>query len=163
VKEAFTFKLEEPIPELDRIIKKIKLTNSVAVHIRRGDFLKGENFAMFGAVCTESYFEKAIQKMATITPDPYFFVFTNDTDWASERFKGQNFEVVTCNKGANSWRDMYLISLCNHNINSNSSFSWWGAWLNSNPDKKVIVPHFFINNVKDEDVYPANWIKLSNY
>lgn len=163
VRQTFQFIIKDESEEFKFIVDKIKKTNSVAVHVRRGDFLNGINYTMFGAVCTESYFENAIKQMELLSKNPYFFVFTNDVVWASERFNGTNFEIVTLNQGINSWKDMYLISLCKNNINSNSSFSWWGAWLNSNPDKKVIVPHFFINNVKDEDVYPTNWIKLSDY
>jgi hypothetical protein len=95
-----------------------------------------------------------------IIENPYFYIFSDDKHWVKENFNIPNSLIVDFNYGKDSWKDMYLISQCKHNINSNSTFSWWGAWLNGNPDKIVVVPDKF--NLQDEfqDVYPDLWTRI---
>jgi hypothetical protein len=95
--------------------------------------------------------------------NPIFFVFTNDVPWVRENFKGDEFQIVDINSGKNSWRDMFLISNCQHHINSNVSFSWWCAWLDQKPGKIVMVPERFLANKDLKDIYPDDWIKINNY
>ncbi len=121
------------------------------------------NFHKLGAVCTLNYFVTAIEKMKTLAGDLHFFFFTNDHAWVREHFTGDRFTVVDLNIGADSWKDMFLMSNCTHNIASNGSFSWWAAYLNRNPDKTVIVPNQFVVGKYFEDIYPASWIRLSDY
>ena len=144
--------------------KHISNCNSVSIHIRRGDYLNKDNLDLFGKVCTISYYKEAIRQVKLLVGDDgHFFVFSNDLDWVKSNFIIENVEYITCNYKSNSWKDMYLMSLCKHNIIANSSFSWWGAWLNKNPDKVVICPSRFLNNDVNSDVYPTSWYKLSNY
>ena len=91
---------------------------------------------------------------------PSFYVFSDDINWCREHFIGNEYHFVDCNNGLNSWRDLYLMSLCRHHINSNSTFSWWGAWLCEYDDKIVITPEEYIKDLSTPDVYPAEWIKL---
>lgn len=83
--------------------------------------------------------------------------------WVKENLIINNVNYVNCNSGKNSWKDMYLISLCKHNIISNSTFSWWGAWLNKHANKIVISPNRFLKSDTVTDVYPESWIKISEY
>ena len=145
------------------MLGKIRSCNSVSVHIRRGDFLDSANFQKFGAVCTLNYFVTAIERISRQTANPHFFFFTNDHAWVREHFTGDNFTVVDLNSGKDSWKDMLLMSQCNHNIASNGSFSWWAAYLNSNPAKTVIVPDQFVAGKNFEDIYPESWIRLTDY
>lgn len=144
-------------------INNIKATNSIAIHIRRGDFLNADNINLFGDVCTKSYFEKAIALIESRVTNPYFFVFSNDLAWVKENLVINNVAYVSCNSGKNSWKDMCLMSLCKHNIIANSTFSWWSAWLNENASKIVVSPSRFLKNDKHTDVYPESWIKISEY
>jgi hypothetical protein len=144
-------------------INDIKATNSIAIHIRRGDFLNAENINLFGDVCTKKYFEKAVGLIESKVGNPQFFVFSNDLTWVKENLAINNVTYVSCNSGKDSWKDMYLMSLCKHNIISNSTFSWWAAWLNKNANKIVISPSRFLKDDKLTDVYPDSWIKISEY
>ena len=83
-------------------------------------------------------------------------------NWVKSNIKFENVTYVEGNQGANSYLDLYLMSKCKHNIIANSSFSWWGAWLNSNTNKIVICPNKFSNNDINSEVYPYSWIKIEN-
>ena len=145
------------------IIDSIKNSNSISIHIRRGDYLTAENYAMFGEVCNKGYYDKAISIINERVHDPHFFVFSNDFSWAERNLNFANVTYVKLNSGVNSWKDMFLMTICKHNIIANSTFSWWGAWLNLNPQKLVICPNRFLNNDSQTDVYPDSWLKLSDY
>lgn len=145
------------------ILAKIKTCTSVSVHVRRGDFLSPENFRKFGSVCTLEYFLSAIRKMRSLVEKPHFFFFTNDYTWVKDNFVEDDFTIVNINTGGDSWKDMLLISNCSHNISSNGSFSWWSSYLNRNTNKIVIVPKNFMAHRYIADVYPKDWIQLSDY
>ncbi|WP_443945511.1 alpha-1,2-fucosyltransferase [Pedobacter sp. AW1-32] len=163
-KVAKSFEFVKPEDEDNvTMLNKIKTENSVAIHIRRGDYLQGDNINIFGGVCTVTYFENAIKKIEESVINPHFFVFSNDIPWVKDNLNMKNSTYVTFNSGENSWKDMYLMSNCNHNIISNSTFSWWGAWLNKNPEKIVISPSRYLNNDVKTDVYPDSWIKITEY
>ena len=89
-----------------------------------------------------------------------FFVFSDDIEWVKNNLCLSNCEYVECNVGINSWQDMFLMSQCKHNIIANSSFSWWGAWLNRNTNKIVITPSRFINLEENSDIIPDTWIRI---
>ena len=92
-----------------------------------------------------------------------FYIFSEDADYVNEAFADlPDKTVVTFNTGKDSFRDMQLMSMCQHHIVANSSFSWWGAWLNPNPDKVVIAPERWVNSDKPlyREVVPKGWIKL---
>jgi hypothetical protein len=145
------------------MLHKIGNCPSVSVHVRRGDFLDSANYPKFGSVCTLGYFQCAIRKIRSLVDNPHFFFFTNDHAWVREHFSGNDSTVVDINAGGDSWKDMFLISNCAHNINSNGTFSWWSSYLNPHPDKIVIVPRHFIAETHFEDIYPEDWIQLSDY
>jgi hypothetical protein len=160
---AFQFNGSGVGPANMAMLEKIKGGTSVSVHIRRGDFLDAQNFQKFGVVCTLNYFLSAIARIGAAVDNPHFFFFTNDHQWVREHFKGDRITVVDINSGADSWKDMFLMSNCRHNICSNGSFSWWSAYLNTYDNKLVIVPRNFIAGRHFEDIYPADWIQLSEY
>jgi hypothetical protein len=163
VLNTFQFNQKEIDEENLKISKQINTPNSVSVHVRRGDFMDSNNYSKLGAVCTLEYFLLAIKKMKVLVADPHFFFFTNDVAWVRTHFNGPDFTIININTGKNSWKDMFLISNCSHHINSNGSFSWWSSWLNKNRNPFVIVPKNFIANRYFEDIYPENWIRLSDY
>ncbi|OJW53750.1 MAG: hypothetical protein BGO55_01320 [Sphingobacteriales bacterium 50-39] len=161
--QAFQFDMSRIGAANSEILHKIKTCTSVAVHVRRGDYLDPLNYQKLGSVCTLNYFVCAIQKMKALVNNPHFFFFTNDHAWVKENFAGDDVTVVNINTAEDSWKDMFLMSNCAHNINSNGTFSWWSAYLNKNEDKIVIVPKHFIANKYFEDIYPESWIRLSDY
>ena len=138
------------------VIDRIKSCQSVSLHLRRGDYL---GLSEFQGVCTEAYYEHAIAYLESQIENPEYFVFSDDPTYAREQFGAKaNFHIIDLNCGDNAWRDLYMMSLCRHNIIANSTFSWWGAWLNDNPSKIVVHPRYHLNGVETRDFYPRNWI-----
>lgn len=137
--------------------------NSVGLHIRRGDYLSVEFRDGFSGICTDQYYRKAIDHIQSNIENPLFFVFSDDIEWAKDNLGIDNAVYISHNCGRSSFRDMQLMSLCQHNIIANSSFSWWGAWLNSNPDKIVVAPakwYNFTSEEFDHRITPQNWIRF---
>jgi hypothetical protein len=160
IKNIFSFDLNKLNKQSRSIINRIKTCNSVSLHVRRGDFMEPFNITKHGNVCSLNYYYDAIKYICAIIESPCFFVFSDDIMWVKENLHLNNAVFIDWNTGYDSWQDMCLISLCKHNINANSTFSWWGAWLNNNPQKIVIVPRFFLCGLNFSDDYPENWIKL---
>jgi hypothetical protein len=140
----------------------IKSENSVSLHIRRGDYLSEKNAPMHGNICNNVYYENAIKYIKERVDNPVFFIFTDDTEWARQKYKGVEYTIVDQNHADNSFRDMQLMTMCKHNIIANSSFSWWGAWLNSNKDKIVIAPPKWFNLADTPDIWCDGWKVMEN-
>lgn len=130
----------------DEIISRMEETQSVSVHVRRGDYLDEINRGLFGDICTDLYYHKAIEYIKKIFPKARFFVFSDDIPYVKEHYRGDEFCVVDWNQGRNSFYDMMLMSHCKHNICANSTFSFWGARLNPHADKIMIRPSIHRNN-----------------
>ncbi len=124
----------------EEILEEIRNSHAVSVHIRRGDYLQPENAAMFGNICTEEYYESALNYMKQKIKDPHFFIFSDDAAYVKEHYQGEEYTVVDINHGDDSFYDMYLMSRCEGNICANSTFSFWGARLNARSDKIMIRP-----------------------
>ena len=119
---------------------------SVSVHIRRGDYLNEENRAMFGNICTDAYYRKAMRLIKEEVPDAHFYLFSDDISYVEQKYQGEEFTVVDINHGKDSFYDMWLMSNCKHNICANSTFSFWGARLNGNEGKIMIRPTIHKNS-----------------
>lgn len=135
---------------------------SVSLHIRRGDYVTHKATTKIMELCSMEYYREAVKHMVSHLQDPVFFVFSDEIEWAKQSLDFYpNFVFVEQNTGLESYRDMQLMSSCQHHIIANSSFSWWGAWLNPNPDKLVIAPRrWFRNGMDDSDLIPTQWIRL---
>ena len=143
---------------------KIENSNSVSIHIRRGDYISIKKNAQKFAQIPISYYRNAIQYIAAKMKDPVFFIFSDDINWVKENLRS-NFTthfIENNNTASTSHFDMQLMSLCKHNIICNSTFSWWSAWLNTNPQKTVIAPQNWFSDVSinSQDIIPDEWIKL---
>lgn len=137
-------------------------SESVSVHVRRGDYICNlENLKKHG-ICSIDFYRKAIARIAEDIKNPKFFFFSDDMQWVKNNLAGDYDAVfVDHNKGQYSFFDMQLMSLCQHNIIANSSFSWWAAWLNKNANKIVIAPkHWYANGKSSAQLIPAEWISL---
>lgn len=173
VREAFTF--DEAIFEgLDTELKNkitiyqidIENTVSVSLHIRRGDYLS--NADIYGGNCTEAYYAKAIETIKEKVPEAVFYVFSNDDNWAEDWCKtkeektGSKFVPVAGAPEELGYLDLFLMSKCKHHIVANSSFSWWGAYLNPSKEKCVIAPARWFNNQDCRDIYTKEMIKITS-
>lgn len=131
--------------------------NSCSLHIRRGDFLKDKKWA---DAITPDYYDNAIAYIKLLSAQTTFYVFSNDVEWCRQKFGEQGFNYIDCNKGIDSWQDMFLMSRCRNHINANSSFSWWASWLSPYEEGVIVCPKAFISTVETKDIYPDKWIKL---
>ena len=160
IREIYSFS-----PKLNKennlIINDINNNNSISIHVRRGDFLLKQNSNHDTNL--KEYYLKAINDSCKFFKNPKFFIFTDDPSWVSENFiLNHSYNVVDINHGSKSFLDMYLMSLCQINIIANSSFSWWGAWLNNNKDKIIYAPKNWFNDklIRTDDLFPKSWIVL---
>lgn len=152
---------EETLSDKTREIKQgIDSCNSISLHVRRGDYISPGNKNLYGGICTTTYYERAIQYICKHVQNPVFYVFSNDILWVQENLKIPDAVYVTHNQGADSWQDMYLMSKCKHHIIANSTFSWWGASLNSNKQKIVVCPPKLTNRGDSPNLFPEDWEKI---
>lgn len=152
------FKLLEPLnQENASLLKQIKQTNSVSLHIRRGDYLNSS----FKNLDVKEYYQKAIDYIASKIKNPHFYIFSNDFAWVKENIKtGYEQTIVDINDESHGYFDLELMRHCQHNIIANSTFSWWGAWLNKNPDKIVIAPKIWYLNEETTDINAKDWYQI---
>lgn len=143
---------------LDTILK----TESVSLHVRRGDYISDPKTNTWLGVCSLEYYNQAIQRIASNIKNPHFFVFSDDPAWAKENITPLFPTTYISGNPDRPEEDIILMSKCRHNIIANSSFSWWGAWLNENPQKIVIAPKqwFKTKKMDTRDIIPETWIKL---
>ncbi|HXY18120.1 MAG TPA: alpha-1,2-fucosyltransferase [Candidatus Nitrosopolaris sp.] len=145
-------------------LNQIQNSNSVSLHVRRGDYVENKLTNKFHGVVAPAYYQKALAYLAKKVGQKDFklFVFSNDIRWCKENLK---FDYPTIfidgnNPGA---EDMRLMKHCKHHVLANSSFSWWGAWLNQNPDKVVIAPKVWFQDKqanRETDIVPSDWIRI---
>ena len=139
----------------------IRATIAVSLHVRRGDYAALPEVTSYHGLCGQTYYRKAIQYMRSKMPDARFFVFSDDPAWCRQSLEGTR-EMTIVEPSDSAAEDMYLMSLCRHHIVANSSFSWWGAWLNTNPDKVVIAPKPWISPTApvQPDIIPPGWLVM---
>lgn len=160
IREVFNF--NKPRDHKNLILsKQILNSNSVAIHIRRGDYTSHEWKSSHMVITDPKYYMDSITKLRTKLINPTFYFFSDDFLWIQENFKGNDFVFVSNNKNGNSYIDMYLMSLCKHFIIANSTFSWWAAWLSNNPEKLVIMPEPWLKNIQTPGIYPESWLPVS--
>ncbi len=148
-------------PEIKEILQTIQDRNAVALHVRRTDYLNGKTGVRFGGICTETYYQNAIEHVQKNTDDPYFVVFSDDADYVKNNLKVPNGIFAGGNPG---YVDLYLMSRCSHFILANSTFSFWAAMLSENEEKTVFVPEYWYNRpLSKEEYIPEEWerIKIS--
>jgi hypothetical protein len=160
-------KFKPTLSESFRILAESILSTpkSVSVHIRRGDYHNNPQVNKIHGVLSTKYYLESMAIIREKLGNPRFYFFSDDIDWVKNEFNQlENAFFIDNNKGNSSFEDMRLMSLCKHNVIANSSFSWWGAWLNQNPNKIVIAPkQWFADPIKNEeakDIVPESWIKL---
>jgi len=162
IRRQFMFKDKMDVPN-QVIADEIENSNSVSLHIRRGDYLSDTKSHSVHGLCDLEYYQRAIRYVASHVHNPVFYVFSDDISWVKENLKIP-FETtyVGINRGKQSYNDMRLMSICKHNIIANSSFSWWGGWLGDYDDKIVVAPSkwFADNSIISSDIIPDRWVKI---
>lgn len=140
------------------IIQKTKHTCSI--HIRRGDYMTNKNQNIHGILDLD-YYLMAINLIQEKLSDTKFVMFSDDIQWVKKKFVGEQFIFP---KTESNLEDLILMSACENNIIANSSFSWWGGWLNKNPNKLVIAPKQWFKSNKlqqqTKDIIPQEWLTL---
>jgi hypothetical protein len=141
---------------------EIGSTQSVSLHVRRGDYANNPKTKSTHGLCSLDYYREAIGRIAAVVPKPVFFIFSDDIAWVKANLSLTfAHRFVEHNKGAASYNDMRLMSLCQHHVIANSSFSWWGAWLNPSTDKAVVAPRkWFADTRLVQDLFPTDWVLL---
>ena len=161
IQKEFAFK-DEFIKNVKAFADNTRSADSVSVHIRRGDMKNDPVMAERHGVIPLAYYQKGIEIMRSKISNPHFYFFSDDINWAKENFANADATFVSGEISKTHFEDLYLMSQCGHNIIANSSFSWWGAWLNNNPNKIVIAPNKWFNSGPQdtEDLVPSTWYKV---
>lgn len=161
IREDFTFKF--PLKGRNsELAEHMTRGNSVSLHVRRGDYVRNSRTNATHGVCSIEYYQSAIEYILERVKHPILYVFSDDIEWVKQNLRTHlPTEYIDHNQGAASHFDMRLMSLCRHHVIANSSFSWWGAWLNPDPNKIVIAPRkWFAANIDTGDLLPATWTRL---
>jgi len=161
IRADFTFR-QPLIGRNLELAQEIGTANAVSLHVRRGDYTSNPKTLAMHGVCPLVYYEAAIKYITAHVEAPQFFVFSDDMEWVRANLKiSHPCRYVDHNHGAESFNDMRLMSLSRHHIIANSSFSWWGAWLNPAQEKIVVAPRKWFANGRDvNDLFPKGWVTL---
>lgn len=160
---------QDGVRSVKQYLEEIESVCSVSVHVRRGDYLTPENQALFGGICTDSYYIEAIRRMRERYPQCRFYLFCNDREWGSQEQWEEEGPTRIClpekteSAGKNrvtDYAEFLLMSRCKHHILANSSFSWWASYLNSNSDKTVLAPDKWLNGTDCRDFYREDMQKV---
>lgn len=163
IRKTFVFPNFSEIKNIEASTKMMS-ENSVSIHIRKGkDYMRPGGTGH--GTCTKSYYDDAIRYIEERVTKPVFYVFTDNPQWVKENLTSIKYTLVNWNpvSGPTNYRDIQLMSCCKHNIIANSSFSWWGAWLNSNKDKIVIGPKIWFNpenRDQPKDLICDSWVAI---
>ena len=157
LKQDFCFEVDEELEQKKKCLSE-KIT--VSVHIRRGDYLNQENDSL--NVCGKEYYHTAMKMMEEKLGDFEWVFFSDDINWVKKHFKSDHAIFIEASDFSRyeNWYDMYLMSRCRHHIISNSSFSWWAAWMNEGIDKIVIAPKTWSKKCLFPDICPKDWIRI---
>ncbi len=142
--------------------------DTISVHVRRGDYISSKTTNDLHGICSIKYYTESIKLISNKLNNLHFYFFSDDPGWVKENLLPtvKNASLIEHNTGTESWQDMVLMSKCKHHIIANSSFSWWGAWLNPDKEKIVIAPKNWFSNktdyFDDKDIVPENWIRVAN-
>ncbi len=161
IRSDFSFK--QPLANQNtEIAEKISHINSVSLHVRRNDYAKNPKINATHGLCSLEYYRESIRYVVERVKQPQFFVFSDDIAWVKNNLKIDfPCQFVDHNQGTESYNDMRLMSMCKHHIIANSSFSWWGAWLNPNMQKIVVAPKkWFAHEADTRDLIPEKWVLL---
>lgn len=158
--------VDVPSQQNAEMLAQIRSSSSIALHVRRGDYVSNPNCNKFHGTCSPDYYERAVEQICQQVPgDHRVYVFSDDWHWAKENVHTRCPMVfVHHNDSFAAHEDLRLMSACAHQVISNSTFSWWAAWLNSNQQKRIIAPSQWFADAKAKagDIVPTEWQRLSS-
>lgn len=158
------FQIKSPPDEKNlKLLQKIRNCESVAIHVRHGDYLTNQSTNAFHGVLPLDYYSHAINIITQHVSNPVFFIFSDDPEWVKQNFTKQiPIVIVDHNKANKNYEDLRLMSSCQHQIIANSTFSWWAAWLNANSSKIVIAPEKWFSqaDIDTRDLIPKTWHRI---
>lgn len=159
VRGAFAFNTAFCNEKTQRMLRQIEADeDAVSLHVRRGDYLQPSVWRNTGCVCQLPYYRDAVRQLEERLPrTPHYYVFSDDIEWATAHLPLKNATFITWNKADESWQDMLLMSRCRHHVICNSTFSWWGAWLNPRRDKIVMAPARWSALAEMPYICPKDW------
>jgi hypothetical protein len=155
--------VDKPDEISQKILEEILQSTAISLHIRRGDYITNLSAAAVHGVCPLDYYYSAVRYLTAHVQNPFFFVFSDDPQWAKDNLKiDYPVKFVEGNGTDRGVEDMWLMKSCNHHIIANSSFSWWAAWLNNRQDKIVIAPRvwFLDKKIDTKDLIPEQWHRI---
>jgi hypothetical protein len=172
--EKYFLNIEEEIrkeivvktPQLGKdleIYGKINETDSISLHVRRLDYVTNAATSQTHGTCSLEYYNRSVDLISQRVKAPHVFVFSDDSRWAREHLRIPcPVSYLEHNDASRNFEDLRLMSQCKHNIIANSTFSWWGAWLNANPGKVVCAPARWFSDPRHDtrDIYPEGWLKI---
>jgi len=140
---------------------KLNKHNAIAIHVRRGDYVNDARILKIHGVCEIDYYKKAIESIKKEFQNCKFYIFSNDQDWSIKNFEFLVNKVII-DDTETVFEDLELMSLCKGQIIANSSLSWWSAWINQNPNKKIIAPKKWFNktDIDYSELVPNSWLKI---
>jgi len=157
------FDLKGPLAGDDlKLLESIRTSNSVSIHVRRGDYISNKNANQFHGTKDIEYYTKALEIIKRKESNLKLYIFSDDIEWCKKALASLHEDTVFVDGNRPGHIDMYLMKNCKHNIIANSSFSWWGAWLNENKSKIVVAPKewFKDSSINTGDVLPSSWFKI---
>jgi hypothetical protein len=158
------FEIRNPAnPVNEEFASRIRTEKSISVHVRCGDYLNDPATQAYHGNCSMKYYQDAIIMMTDFEPTAHFYIFSDDPAWTRNNLiVNRPHTFISHNGVEQAHEDLRLTSLCTHHIIANSAFSWWAAWLNTNPDRKVMAPKqwFKTPDCDTSDLIPTDWIRL---
>ncbi|MCP4001329.1 MAG: alpha-1,2-fucosyltransferase [Gammaproteobacteria bacterium] len=164
IRQKFSWDIDGLAADTRAYLAEIQTANAVSVHFRRGDYVADQTVNNFHGTCSPAYYQAAIEYIKSQVQGAHFYVFSDDIDWVKQQdaFTGVAHSYVLKSEQMRDSEEMFLMSQCRHNVVANSSFSWWGAWLNSSDEKIVIAPQswFRTKELNTRDLIPAGWQRV---
>ncbi len=158
-------KLIKPLGvEAKKILEQIHLhSQAVSVHVRRGDYVNDANTNQFHGTCSKDYYRDAVDHITSqIGKDINLYIFSDDIDWVRRNIRFDYPTTYVSSIDIKDYEELYLMSQCDHHIIANSSFSWWGAWLDERSSKIIVAPKQWLRNKTSAElgILPRSWITL---
>lgn len=162
IRKDFAFK--KPLSKQKQLFldEILKVSNPISLHVRRGDYVNHKASNSFQGLAGLDYYNRAVSEIVRKIEQPHFFVISDDQNWCKSNIKFNYPTTFVDSSSGPNYEDMLLMSRCQHHIIANSSFSWWGAWLNPSSEKIVIAPkNWFKEKSADaSDIVPSSWTKV---
>ncbi|MDP3402495.1 MAG: alpha-1,2-fucosyltransferase [bacterium] len=160
--EDFTAALS---PEARTLAHGIGETDSVSIHVRRGDYVANPMVRVMYGPCSLDYYARAVREIEERVLNPSWFVFSDDIAWVRKNLQLPKDTTYVSGQSISDVEELMLMAACKHAVIANSSFSWWGAWLNRNTKKVVVAPLPWFDTRTDghKDLIPASWIRIPKH